>query len=415
MKVLASAALLLLLVAAVATAEKVSYDGYKVLRLSRGAENVEMSWARAAIGALDLDIWSDSHHGIDVLVGPEHLQEFRTQLRAQGVPATVYIDDVQGLMDEEMKKIRERPQSKTGEIDHTTYRDFEQLQREIDDLERNYPDLVSSNVVGTTVEGRDLRVVTVSSNGGNTLPTVWIDCGMHAREWVSQATCMYILDTLTSQYGSDEGITSLLDSYDFQILPVANPDGYSYSWTDDRLWRKNRVQSGICYGVDPNRNFDNHFGGPGTSTNPCSQIFCGPAAFSEAESKAVRDPTTALGDRLAGFFTIHSYSQYWMTPYGFEYVYPVDFDEMMRVSEIGVDALTAMYGTKFVYGSIADVIYLASGGSTDWAYDSTGVTYPFAIELRDQGRYGFVLPEDQILPTAQEAFAGIVAAVNAFQ
>ena len=57
---------------------------------------------------------------------------------------------------------------------------------------------------------------------------------------------------------------------------------------------------------------------------------------------------------------------------------------------------------------------IASGGSTDWVYDDLGVTYAFALELRDKGLHGFLLPEDQIEPTAQETWAGISAAVNAF-
>merc|ERR1711915_1073224 len=100
-----------------------------------------------------------------------------------------------------------------------------------------------------------------------------------------------------------------------------------------------------------------------------------------------------------------------MTPYGYDYVLPANYDEQYRVAEIGVNALTAVHGTQFTYGNIADVIYLAAGGSSDWAYDSVGVQYTYALELRDTGNWGFLLPPEQILPTAEETLAGIIAAV----
>lgn len=56
---------------------------------------------------------------------------------------------------------------------------------------------------------------------------------------------------------------------------------------------------------------------------------------------------------------------------------------------------------------------MASGGSTDWAYDTTGIQYTYALEMRDTGEYGFLLPADQILPTGEETWAGLIAAINA--
>ena len=69
----------------------------------------------------------------------------------------------------------------------------------------------------------------VSTDGGDTKPVIWIDCGIHAREWVSSATCQYILDMLTS---GDAEATSLLEKYDFHVMPLANPDGYVFTWTN---------------------------------------------------------------------------------------------------------------------------------------------------------------------------------------
>ena len=55
---------------------------------------------------------------------------------------------------------------------------------------------------------------------------------------------------------------------------------------------------------------------------------------------------------------------------------------------------------------------LAAGGSIDWVYDSAHIRYPYALELRDQGQHGFMLPVEQILPTAEETWTGIKAAVK---
>lgn len=72
-------------------------------------------------------------------------------------------------------------------------------------------------------------------------PVYWLDAGIHAREWIAPATALYLIHTLVTNYGTDEEVTRMLDTYDFYILPVFNPDGYDYTWTRNRLWRKNRA------------------------------------------------------------------------------------------------------------------------------------------------------------------------------
>lgn len=48
----------------------------------------------------------------------------------------------------------------------------------------------------------------------------------------------------------------------------------------------------------------------------------------------------------------------------------------------------------------------ASGGSIDWSYNM-GIKYSYAFELRDTGRYGFILPSNQIIPTASETWLAL--------
>ena len=58
------------------------------------------------------------------------------------------------------------------------------------------------------------------------------------------------------------------------IIPMMNPDGYQYTWDNNRLWRKNTKQSetGPCMGTDLNRNSDVAWGTIGASDNSCSGI-----------------------------------------------------------------------------------------------------------------------------------------------
>ena len=54
-------------------------------------------------------------------------------------------------------------------------------------------------------------------------------------------TVEYLAYQLIAGYGKDSNVTSYVDNYDFYLIPVVNPDGFVYSQTQDRLWRKNRA------------------------------------------------------------------------------------------------------------------------------------------------------------------------------
>lgn len=50
---------------------------------------------------------------------------------------------------------------------------------------------------------------------------------------------------------------------------------------------------------------------------------------------------------------------------------------------------------------------LTGSSSDDWAKNKLGIKYSYAIELRDKGIYGFLLPASQILTTGKEMFTAI--------
>jgi len=115
---------------------------------------------------------------------------------------------------------------------------------------------------------------------------------------------------------------------------------------------------------------------------------------------------------IAAYISIHSYSQIWMWPWGYTATLPPNNAELNRLSTLAVNAIKATNGLDFTKGSIANAIYVASGSSIDWAYDVVGCKIAFALELRDKGAYGFVLPPAQIKPACIETWAGIKAALN---
>ena len=90
-------------------------------------------------------------------------------------------------------------------------------------------------------------------------PIIWIEAGIHAREWISPAVATFIVRELVEDYDEHP---EYLDNFNWYLLPVANPDGYAYTFSKNRMWRKNRSPQGKnCTGVDLNRNWDFHWGG----------------------------------------------------------------------------------------------------------------------------------------------------------
>ncbi len=222
-------------------------------------------------------------------------------------------------------------------------------------------------------------------------------------------TNMYAAEQLLSGYGVDDGISELLDGADIYVIPVVNPDGYVYSWTTERNWRKNRRPVGLGeFGVDLNRNWDFGWGlNSGSSPFPGDITYRGPAPFSEPETQAMRDFYYERQNLVANI-DFHSYSQLILYPYGYSAVdEPAD---QVLLQQLAVEMANSMQSVNGVaYDPIsASELYLASGISIDWSYGDQSV-YSYTIELRPQTFFpGFQLPPQEILPTAAEAFAAVL-------
>ena len=222
------------------------------------------------------------------------------------------------------------------------------------------------------------------------------------REWISPAVATFLIDTYAENWSeqSDE-----IQNIDWYFLPVMNPDGYEYTHTTDRLWRKNRRRNLICNGVDLNRNYGYKWGGQGASRQPCAETFAGAGAFSEPETKAVQDFLTKSAANFKASLSFHSYGQYILYPWGYDRKVPPDHLDLQRVGKEAAAAMKAVHGYEYTVGPAGSSLYPASGGSDDWAKGTLKFKYSYTVEFRDTGRHGFILPANQIVGTGEEALA----------
>ncbi len=111
---------------------------------------------------------------------------------------------------------------------------------------------------------------------------------------------------------NDRTVRKLLQSTELWFILVANPDGYQYTFEHERLWRKNLRdnngdgQTQVGDGVDPNRNFPNHWGwdDEGSSGIQSSDTYRGPAPMSEPATQAM----VGLLDRIGFAFQVNWHS-----------------------------------------------------------------------------------------------------------
>lgn len=266
--------------------------------------------------------------------------------------------------------------------------------------------------VGTTLEGRNITGIHICSTPDcESKPAIVFNGCQHAREWLSPMTVAYVLNGLLANYTSDSSIKQVVDAFEWTIIPIVNADGFAYTWTDDRLWRKNRRdnEGSDCYGVDTNRNWGYEWGGEGASPSPCSETYYGAYAFSEPEETAVANVITKNG-RVQFYIDFHMYGSLFMYPWSYTCAQiPSDAAIQQSMADVFQAAVKSVNGVTFTTGPLCRTIYISSGDSNDWVYGSADAVYSYVCELRGST---FLEPASQILPSGQEQLAGVLAAAQ---
>ena len=367
------------------------FSGYSLVEaVPNTIENVDLlRYLDANMNEDAMDFWSDPttlDQPVEILIHPELNTPSKQLFKERNISLNVISNNFAEMIEEEKLELaieeenfiwtlRTSSAPYQGEyaLDLFSYNSLRKMNDYITHLSQNtanYNPLVGLSVnlqsIGTTYEGRPINMLSISLNNGKIKPAIWLDCGVHSRERVSPAFCLYAIDRLVRQP------EDLLSMYDFYIVPVMNPDGYAYMESGNRMWRKNRkpssskkslpsirserqfgwgqqfqgvmqgfpgssspqqVGGGLpgslqggqqqppqidrgwgsgskCVGTDVNRNFDMDWATVGSSKDPCQDTYHGSTPFSEAESRATRDAINAIKSThtVAAFVSVHSYS-----------------------------------------------------------------------------------------------------------
>lgn len=337
----------------------------------------------------------------EVAVSPTSKKDITDLLDARGVNYTTALSDLALKLAVDEPSLRQRDLLR-GTATFERFMSFDEIQAHVEELPNLYPGQVTVRELSRTREDRPILLVTIHSGSDKKSPVIFVDGGMHAREWASPAAALFLVGRLLES-------PDLTGDVEWRIIPVLNPDGYVYSWTSDRMWRKNRgvTRSVQCTGVDINRNFDYHWGESGSSTRPCSSIYRGMSASSEPETNALMTAVLEERKRVKAYVSLHAYGQFVLYPWGFRRSTPKNSAELEEVGKGMAEAIRTVEGKDFAVGSSAKLLYPASGGSDDWALGVAKVPLSYTMELRDEGVAGFVLPPNQILPAANEAWAAM--------
>ncbi|UCD63732.1 MAG: carboxypeptidase regulatory-like domain-containing protein [Candidatus Zixiibacteriota bacterium] len=261
----------------------------------------------------------------------------------------------------------------------TGYPDYVTVVSQMTDFAAAYPsicrlyDLTDYYGLPATYEGNHIYALKISDNVGTDEdePSFLMVSCHHAREIVTPVIALYSIEQLLTGYGSDPGITALVDNNEIWISCVWNPDGYEYVFEVDNWWRKNRQPYSLYYGVDLNRNYafgwDSYCSG---SSYPYSETYKGPSPASEVETRTME---VFHNDRnFAKMIDYHSY--------GRELLYEYCCHDHPFVSYLYSEAV--LIATQAGYqGNVRTPS--AEGENYEWQLATNG-TYAFLMETHSE-------------------------------
>ena len=366
----------------------------------------------------ELDIYTadvSTAEAAELVAGGLDIADSRYTESGVSVDLVLTDDEAEGLRDRGVDvKVKKNKDGKSpkqlaaeqAESGYDVFRSWDEpggIRDELYRLAKENPQLVKLEVLGETYQGRELIAIKLTQGArgiaDGTRPAVLYSSTQHAREWISTEVNRRLLNWYIDGWrANDKEIKDLLKANELWFVVVANPDGYQYTFDHERLWRKNlrdNDNDGVVTrsdGVDPNRNFPEHFAydEEGSSSQSSSDTYRGPSPGSEPETQAMM----SLFDRAGFSFQVnyHSYGQWLLYAEGWQIGTPTADDPIYYALSGNRDNPAI---SDFEPGLSSDVLYVTNGETTDFAH-SQGGALGWTPELGEgDADGGFVFPDDE--------------------
>lgn len=286
----------------------------------------------------------------------------------------------------------------------------DEIYAELDRMIEKYPDFIRKNIIDYSYENNPIYEYCISSDlcsNSKSKGAVLITSLHHGNEQGSAFAVIYYLWDLFKRFdNADAEAIYVLNSKMIYVIPVVNPDGVIYNDTTapngGGMWRKNRrINQDGSIGVDLNRNY-----GPGYAWNAPNngssirgnlETYRGDSAFSEPESRCIRDFVAGKNIKLA--VNVHTYGNCVVYPYS--YLTEVNPDSLWYRSFLS----EKFRNSGYLFGLDVDVIrFPYRGTSEDFMYIG-GQTFrsikSMALEI---GTYsdGFWAPINSIIEESKK-------------
>lgn len=266
------------------------------------------------------------------------------------------------------------------------YHTPESCEAHLKDLAKAHPEICRYEEIGKSVKGRAIASLYMGTGPGKHAfrPMARI-CGAHHGNEIASAEVVIMFIDYLVEHRSDERIARLLETTEISLTPMVNPDGVA-----------KRTRYNANY-TDLNRNYGYHFGRSGKA---------GSSAFSEPESRAIRDQAMKLPFSVS--LSFHNSGDIVNYLWNYTTTRCLDQDLILELSE----GYASFNGYEVTEG--ADW-YRITGDTNDWSYGCAGdldTTIEIANPSYDKMQGVFERNLESMLYTVEASRRGICGIVS---
>jgi carboxypeptidase T len=286
------------------------------------------------------------------------------------------------------------------------YHNYAEMTSEINSLVSANSSIASQRVIGTSYQGRNIVAIKISDNVGTdeSEPEVLFTHHQHAREHLTVEMALYLLRELTSDYGTDSRVTSMVNNREIWIVPDLNPDGgeYDIATGSYRSWRKNRQPNSgsSAVGTDLNRNWNYRWGCcGGSSGSASSDTYRGASAESAPEVKVVanfvRSRVVGGVQQIKAGVDFHTYSELVLWPFGYTYsdtTTGMTADDRNAFATVG----QKMAASNGYTPEQSSDLYITDGSIDDWLWGNQKI-FAYTFEMYPRSGGGGFYPPDEVI------------------